>query len=893
MNSGNRGRWMAVGGCVAMVAALQLGEPPGDATTSGRYDEAAGVAFPAAAPVAVVRLAGEPSTTTAQPIALDIGLARRAARDGELRVALADGRSYAMQFDRQETDRFGAWSLVGHVRTSAGRQAAVLTFGGDAVFGTLPMPDGRSLQVATNHGQVVATLAAGLTPPGGLPAAPDIATLPVRRGDLRPLVPMLERASVRSNLAASAAPAMPAVPGRSARAAQASPVAATPSSLVTVTILGTYADDLVALRGSEAAVRVELSNLVAAANQAHVDSGSRVRLQLAGTHKLAIPTEWSNTDALYAMTVAPIDGVDTEILRNTYSADLVTFVRPFANHENCGIAWIAGSGLNRTDADSLYAYSVANREPCGPHVLAHETGHNLGATHDRETASDNPEGELYFGAFTDSFGWRGWSGREFADIMSYNTRGEPWLGVFSSPLVEACNGKPCGLAGVADVVSTFGRMAQTVSEFRRTNGKGSVSDASVQTWPGGLREIRFPIRLSVQRNTVASVDATVVSGAEFVAAGTYPRRIEFQPFQQQADFALQVLDCCGLPDGRQVTVKLSNPVGFTLEDDTAVGTITDTQAEQVRGDLLPQLTWPGEIYDERDVSLRVSGARGPRFDAVDTTLQWRYSFGFEVVPGSNVLIEASDYHADWRAIPTLLPDVRSTMEGVRIPLVRALQVDGKIVLPPELGGWVLPPTADFRPRFREIYKGRVLSDEPIQASGFRKHVLPGATVEIIVDVAPSETSGVKPYVYRRIDVREPVSLELVVGTQDSAFILGGRPLREGYPGERRVLPIGVQLTGPAPAGGATVHWLTRDGTAMAESDYVAASGILEFAPGERFKQVGIVVLGDAVPEPDEYFDVNLIMTSNIGMNARSTRIDILRDEPGTGGPGQKAVVASP
>lgn len=892
MGSGNRGRWMAVGGCVAMVVALQLGEPPGSATAPGRYEAAGLAAAPAAAPVALVRVAGEPSTTTAQPIALDIGIARRAARDGRLRVALADGSSYAVRFERQETDPFGAWSLVGHVRTTAGRQAAVLTFGGDTVFGTLPMPDGRSLQVATNHGQVVATLAAGLTPPGGLPAAPDIATIPVGRGDPRPLVPMLERSSVRSNLVASAAPVMPAAPGRAARAMQASPAAATPSPLVTVTILGTYADDLVALRGSETAVKVELSNLVAAANQAHVDSGSRVRLQLAGTHKLAIPKEWSNTDALYAMTVAPIDGVDTEILRNTYSADLVTFVRPFDDHENCGIAWIAGSGLNRTDTDSLYAYSVVNREPCGPHVLAHETGHNLGATHDRETASDNPEGELYFGAFTDSFGWRGWSGREFADIMSYNTRGEPWLGVFSSPLLKTCNGKPCGLAGVADVVSTFGLMAQTVSEFRRTNGKGSVSDASVQTWVGAHRKIRFPIRLSVQRNTGASVDVSVVSGAEFLLPGNYPHRIEFGPFQQQADFEVEAYGCCNLPNGRQVMVKLSNPVGFTLEDDTAVGTITDIQVEQVHGALLPQLWFPGQIFDEY-VSLRTSGAAGPRFESGGMQLQSGYGFAFDVVPGSNVLLEASTSFEEWRAIPVLLPEVRSTLEDIRTPLVHALQVDGKILLPPELGGWTLPPTAHYRPRFREIYKGRVLSDEPIQASGFRKQVLPGATVEIIVDVSPSESSGVRPYVYRRIDVREPLSLELTVGTQDSAFLLGGRPLREGYPGERKVLPIGVQLTGPAPEGGATVHWLTSDGTAEAGSDYVAASGALEFAPGESFKQLGIVVLGDAVPEPDEYFDVKIFSTENIGMNAWNTRIDILRDEPGTGGPGQKTVVASP
>jgi len=882
MQSSSKSRLVAAGLCACVVAALQW--QPGPVATSLR--SASNRAAHAEAP-RPLRITRAPTTSQAQPIALDLGVARKAAREGDLPIVLPDGQRYALRIERQETDRFGAWSLIGHVRTPAGPQAAVLTFGNNAVFGTLPMPDGGVLQIATNHGEVVATLAGGMTPPGDVPAAPDTATVPVRRGATRPLVPMLAQASVRPRLAAmetataqaSAAPAPTPQAAMPSAAAQALP-------LVTVTILATYADDLVALRGSEAAVQTELSNLIAAANQSHIDSGSRVRLQLVGTAKLAIPSTWSNTDALYAMTVAPIDGVDTEVLRNTYSADLVTFVRPYADYENCGISWVAGTGLDGVVTDSLFAYSVVDREPCGPHVMAHETGHNLGAAHDRETETDNPTYELNFGAFTDSFGWRGWSGHEFADIMSYNTYGEPWLGVFSTPRLTNCNGDPCGVAGKADVVSTFDRMAQTVSEFRRTNGKGSVSDTELKRVWSAHQIMRFPIRLSVQRNTVASVDVQVVAGAEYVLEGSTPKHIEFQPFQQQANFDVQPYGTD--LNGRQVTVKLTNPVGFTLEDDTAVGTITDVQPVPVLVKVaLPDPWWGGKV------TTSAAGANGPRFEGsnVSWTIPDSDLVQFDVAPGSTVQFDGTDDAGDWRVIPKLLQDVQAA-QMVSLDVAHLLRITGKVLF--QSGSTTYPYTLSGGDhlRYREIYKGRVLQDGTFQPEGFLRYALPGSTVEIIADIAQPSSTGLKSFIVRRIDVQQDLDLQMYLTKRDNAFVVGGRPVHEGPPGQQTIVPIGVQLTGPAPAGGATIVWQTVDGTAKSGSDYVAASGTLTFAAGEQFKQVGIVINGDAVAEPDEYFDVKLTQAQGVVLgSAPTTRVDILRDEARSGGPGQINVVA--
>ena len=56
---------------------------------------------------------------------------------------------------------------------------------------------------------------------------------------------------------------------------------------------------------------------------------------------------------------------------------------------------------------------------------------------------------------------------------------------------------------------------------------------------------------------------------------------------------------------------------------------------------------------------------------------------------------------------------------------------------------------------------------------------------------------------------------------------------------------------------ATVDWATADGTAIAGTDYAAASGTLTFGPGETTKTVSVAVLDDTGPESDETFTLQL------------------------------------
>jgi hypothetical protein len=59
-----------------------------------------------------------------------------------------------------------------------------------------------------------------------------------------------------------------------------------------------------------------------------------------------------------------------------------------------------------------------------------------------------------------------------------------------------------------------------------------------------------------------------------------------------------------------------------------------------------------------------------------------------------------------------------------------------------------------------------------------------------------------------------------------------------------------------------VAYASADGTARAGTDYLPASGTLLFSPGMTARDVGVTVIGDAVPEPDETFFVNLSVPIN-------------------------------
>ncbi|MGH2728842.1 MAG: Calx-beta domain-containing protein, partial [Actinomycetota bacterium] len=99
---------------------------------------------------------------------------------------------------------------------------------------------------------------------------------------------------------------------------------------------------------------------------------------------------------------------------------------------------------------------------------------------------------------------------------------------------------------------------------------------------------------------------------------------------------------------------------------------------------------------------------------------------------------------------------------------------------------------------------------------------------------------------------------------------------EGTGGTKTVQLV-VSLSS-ASGGTVTVVYQTVDGTAKAPSDYLAASGLVTFNPGETSKAVNVTVVGDALSERTEWFTVALSNPSGASISDSSGRCSLLNDD---------------
>jgi hypothetical protein len=77
----------------------------------------------------------------------------------------------------------------------------------------------------------------------------------------------------------------------------------------------------------------------------------------------------------------------------------------------------------------------------------------------------------------------------------------------------------------------------------------------------------------------------------------------------------------------------------------------------------------------------------------------------------------------------------------------------------------------------------------------------------------------------------------------------------------------------------TVTFDTANGTAVAPADYIAASGVLTFTPGDAISQpVTVRVVGDAVSEPNESFFVRILEATNTNIRRSGGIGTILNDD---------------
>ena len=405
---------------------------------------------------------------TDYPVSISEEHALNAMASGEMVVNTPDGGLVRLKYDRYEEYPDGNWSWIG--RDENGR-SAVITFGDQAVFGTIPQSNGQALRLSTlnGHAWVVSTDSTKLSkvPTNGRPEV---------------LVPPTA-AMVASGLVSGS--------GVSKLTAQAEAQAG-PTGNIDI-VIG-YSQGLIDKYGSSG-VGTLLNSIVALTNTAYSNSGIAMRLRPVKYLLVNYPDNSDNGTTLEKLSgynaSGPIE-VDPAFkplrdAREEFGGDIVSFVRRFEAPDNngCGIAWMIGAHVagdpapGITTADAPFAYSVVSYGDdlnggqsfyCIDESLAHETGHNLGQAHDKDNSKAS-DGRLIYGVHDYSFGYREATANGFHTIMAYPLADagsvQGVIDYFANPAVKY-QAKPTGVADQADNVRSMNQTMPIVAQFRAT-----------------------------------------------------------------------------------------------------------------------------------------------------------------------------------------------------------------------------------------------------------------------------------------------------------------------------------------------------------------------------------------------------------------------------------------
>ncbi|MGJ0516468.1 MAG: M12 family metallo-peptidase [Methylomicrobium sp.] len=226
------------------------------------------------------------------------------------------------------------------------------------------------------------------------------------------------------------------------------PTAAASSTGTVIDLLVAYTPKAKTTAGGQAGIESKITNAVAMANQAYINSQIDMQLNLVAM----VETDYVETGNMLT-TLTDLKGTsdgkmdDIHNLRDQYGADQVSLVSADSNY--CGYGYIMTSGW-RTTAYAPYAFSVVHDDSVYAcltgNTLAHELGHNQGNQHNIEDSSAS-------GSFDYSYGYRLCQTGGFRTIMSYSCSGGTRISYFSNPDVMLTSGIATGASNANNALS--------------------------------------------------------------------------------------------------------------------------------------------------------------------------------------------------------------------------------------------------------------------------------------------------------------------------------------------------------------------------------------------------------------------------------------------------------
>ena len=231
------------------------------------------------------------------------------------------------------------------------------------------------------------------------------------------------------------------------------------SSLVTIDVLIAYTNMARMGAGGTSAVEAYAQLAVDEANTTYINSGVALRLELVRAAYTDTP-EYNTLDDLPDVTYT-WDGRFDEVhpLRDQYEADVVSLM---GDYEACGAGWLS-SPVSEGGAFSVIHIGCVGAS----YPLAHEIGHNLGASHGPGVGTNpyNEHGNGYA-----SSGWR----TVMADTPTSSTRIPYW----SNPDVSY-GGVPTGTVQDHDNARVLDENAAIVAGYRGGAPSGAYANIIV------------------------------------------------------------------------------------------------------------------------------------------------------------------------------------------------------------------------------------------------------------------------------------------------------------------------------------------------------------------------------------------------------------------------------
>lgn len=219
--------------------------------------------------------------------------------------------------------------------------------------------------------------------------------------------------------------------------------------------------------GDMNSIRERAHDLVAGANRFYANSDTNTRLDLAGVLPVWYPSNGNAKQDLTRLR-SPRDGALDEVHfeRDRVGADVVVLIpspEDVRRDRTLGIAF----QLSRRGGDSRAGFAFVTGD-LDPSLLAHETGHVVGAGHER--AIQRSGITKYAHGFVTTA-----SSERVIDVMAYGNGGERMLPFFSSPRV-VFNGQAIGDPATADNARTVREFAPLVAAYRQPPPGGPTGE---------------------------------------------------------------------------------------------------------------------------------------------------------------------------------------------------------------------------------------------------------------------------------------------------------------------------------------------------------------------------------------------------------------------------------